>query len=145
MKAPRKGCGTSHPRRSRNCPGFCADSPTRRRTLNRPRTPRGTDRPAPGSAFDAGHEQRGATYVPGQREDADRRHQPAVDVDRRIIWRHTMMDGSRPPEVVQITERSLSRSEVIGRWESQYRPDLAGRALRAGGRDQRQVPVDIGR
>lgn len=33
------------------------------------------------------------------------------------ITDHTVMDGSRPPEVIQVPERALSSSEVIGRWK----------------------------
>ena len=33
------------------------------------------------------------------------------------ITQHTLMDGSRPPEIVQIQERDLRNSEVIGRWK----------------------------
>ena len=47
---------------------------------------------------------------------------------------HTVMDGQPPPEIVQIAERTLHRSEVVGRWKigiRAYWPD-ASCALEVG-------------
>lgn len=72
-----------------------------------------------GLAFSTALNQRPGTSVP-ERRDAMRKTSVVLFAVAVVlaacedfeITQHTVMDGSRPPEVVQVPERSLSRSEV---------------------------------